>query len=75
MDLFVEKPINRSKLVCVLDQLQDQLCMHSSDSTSSEALNAPISPQDPDWVSCCEPVPVTDFTVSSSEELITLCHR
>ncbi len=65
MDLFVEKPINRSKLECVLDQLQDQLGMQSSDCSSSEPLEPPTSAQEPDWASCCGPLPVTDFMVSS----------
>ena len=38
MDLFVEKPINRSKLACILDQLQDQLGEPSTDCSSSDAL-------------------------------------
>ena len=70
MDLFVEKPINRSKLECVLDQLQDQLCMQSSDCSSSDPLEASTIPLEPEWASCCEPVMVTSFMVSCSQALV-----
>ena len=70
MDLFVEKPINRSKLECILDQLQDQLCMQSSDCSSSEPLEACTIPQEPDWASSCEATTVTNFVVSLSQAVV-----
>ena len=73
MDLFVEKPINRSKLECVLDQLQDLLGMQSSDCSSSEPLEPPASAQEPEWASCCGPLPVTDFMVSNLRPNQAIC--
>ena len=68
MDLFVEKPINRSKLEAILDQLQGQLSMQSTECPASETeILEPPEPcstqQDPAFALCSEPVLVTDFTV------------
>ncbi len=62
MDLFVEKPINRRKLECILDQLQGQLSMPSSECSFSESLGTSTNSEEPVSASCCEPV--TNFTVS-----------
>ena len=60
MDLFVEKPINRSKLECILDQLQGQLSLPSSECSISEPLETSTTTQEAISASC----PVTNFTVS-----------
>lgn len=62
MDLFVEKPISRSKLEGILDQLQGQLSMQSADcSPSTNPLEAFIGEHEPEPTMCCEPV--LDYTV------------
>ena len=82
MDLFVEKPINRSKLEAILDQLQGQLSMQSTECSASETeILEPPEPcstqQDPASALCSEPALVTDFTVkicwSSHHHLTQMC--
>ena len=63
MDLFVEKPINRSKLECILDQLQDQLGVPSPDCSSSDALETSLRDGQLASALCCAPDLETDSTV------------
>ena len=63
MDFFVEKPINRSKLECILDQLQDQLGVPSTDCSSSDALETSLGEGQLAFGLCCEPDLETDSTV------------
>ena len=63
MDLFVEKPINRSKLACILDQLQDQLGEPSTDCSSSDALETSLGEGQLASALCCAPDLETDSTV------------
>jgi hypothetical protein len=68
MDLFVEKPINRSKLEAILDQLQGQLSVQSTECSASETdiLEPPetcSAQQDPAFALCSEPALVTDCMV------------
>ena len=63
MDLFVEKPINRSKLECILDQLQDQLGVPSTDCSSSDALETSLGEGQLASALCCAPDLETDSTV------------
>ena len=62
MDLFVEKPISRSKLECILDQLQDQLGAPSTD-CSSDGLETSLGDGQLASALCCAPGLETDCTV------------
>jgi hypothetical protein len=80
MDLFVEKPINRSKLEAILDQLQGQLSMQSTECSASETeILEPLEPcntqQDPASALCSEPALVTDSTVNFPGHLLIILHR
>ena len=63
MDLFVEKPINRSKLACILDQLQDQLGVPSTDCSSLDALETSLGEGQLASALCCANDLETDSTV------------
>ena len=73
MDLFVEKPINRSKLECILDQLQDQLGVPSTDCCSSDGLETSLGEGQLASALCCAPDLETDYAVHPGTCASSLC--